>query len=114
MARINCINNSLSKYDLILKCVEDYVDEYCYLIDKKKFIFNQYYWILSPDWRNLERQDVLNMMAIMMNRAGTITPSEMERIKWIENEINLNNLTSAKNSQFMATVNQASFYIITL
>ena len=44
-------------------------------------------------------------MASLMNRAGPIIPSEMERIKWIENEIHLNNLTSANGSQFMIDVN---------
>ena len=43
-------------------------------------------------------------MASMTNQASTITSTEMERIKWIENEIHLNNLTSANGSRFMAAV----------
>jgi len=44
-------------------------------------------------------------MVSMTNQAGNLTPSEMERIKWTENEIQLNNLTSADGSQFMIDVN---------
>ncbi len=76
--------------------------------DQKEFkniLFNKYCWIVSPEWKNLERQDVLNLMVSMTNQAGNLTPSEMERIKWIENEIHLNNLTSANGSQFMIDVN---------
>lgn len=58
-----------------------------------------------PDWKNLERQDVVDVLTIMMHRAGTSNiPGGLQRIKRIENEINLKNLTSANDSQFMAAV----------
>jgi len=43
-------------------------------------------------------------MASMMNRGGNYVPGGMKRIKRIENEIKLTNLTSANITQFMASV----------
>jgi len=57
---------------------------------------------ISPEWKNLERQDVVDALTNMMNRAGANIPGGLERIERIENEINLKNRTFA--NEFMAAV----------
>lgn len=58
-------------------------------------------FMYSPDWKNLERQDVVDVLTSMMNRAGSNIPGGMERIKRIENQINLN---TTNDSQFMSSL----------
>ncbi len=91
--------HAIGKIALLLNC-KNYVSYFINTI----FIL-LYSILLAPTGKRLERQDLFDLMAsMMMNQAGTLTPSELERIKWTENEIQLNNLTSANSSQFMIDV----------